>query len=62
MKELKVRRLPNGMAFEVYMEGGGPVPQALQGMYTHISVAEQAIRTFQAGVQSRVEQSGKGKQ
>jgi hypothetical protein len=57
-KELKVRKRPDGLTFEVFMEGGGSIPRDLEGLYTSSVIAEKAIKTFQSKVQERV-QSGK---
>ena len=57
-KELKTRRLGTGMGWEIYMEGGGPVPKELDGLYTSDGVALNAIKMFQAKVQARA--NGKG--
>lgn len=46
-KEFKVRyskTRPN--AYEVYLEGGGEVPQVLTGAYTSPGVAERAIAHY----------------
>jgi len=58
-KEFKARRIGTIPAFEIFLEGGGPVPAALSGHYTSENIAMNAVRSFQAGVRSKVSRRGK---
>lgn len=48
-KELKIRRKQPYVLYEIYYEGGGEVPQELQGSYTKEYVAQQRIDAYVAG-------------
>lgn len=61
-KELNVRAIDKGMPlYEIFWEGGGEVPAALKSRYTSELLARQAIKTFQAGVRTKVKASTSGK-
>ena len=45
-KELKWRRLPNGL-YSLFYEGGGELPAVLSGNYTSIFSIQKAINEYQ---------------
>ena len=45
-KDLLTRRVPSGLYFEFYYEGGGEVPAFLKGLYTSKTFAEAAKRAY----------------
>ena len=45
-KELKWRRLPNGL-YSLFYEGGGELPAVLNGNYTSIFSCQKAINEYQ---------------
>lgn len=58
-KFLKV--VPDGRGmYDIVMNGGGPIPDALRGKYTSYEMGNRAISHFQAGVRDRVDSRAKG--
>lgn len=47
-KELKWRRLPNGL-YSLFYEGGGELPDVLKGNYTSVFACTKAIDEYTKG-------------
>lgn len=44
-KELKYRKLPNGL-YELFFEGGGELPRVLSGNFTSVFACQKAIASY----------------
>jgi hypothetical protein len=58
LKELKPSKIPNSPHYKIVFEGGGTIPDRLQGMYTSEGAALLAIEQHKAVVQSIIEEKG----
>lgn len=57
-KELVVEKNTRG-ELTIHYEGGGQLPDKLQGMWTSEKIAKEAIRDYQREVQARIKESSK---